>query len=94
MRKLKRRKVIKSFLEDRIAKNQRKIAKLAEINFELRKQLEYLNSLPVNKPLTKADLAERGKEETKPEATEAVLDSADQEIGMSAPAEENANAVS
>lgn len=90
MRKLKRRKVIKEFLEDSIAKNQRRIAALSATNFELRKKLEFLVALPVSKPLTKADLAERNKaSEVTPETTQPVMDSADQEIGMPLVEEKN-----
>jgi hypothetical protein len=101
MRKLKRRKVIKEFIEDRIAKNQRRIARLAEENFNYRKQLEVLNALPVQKPLTKADRetlekenAETGENPVDLATAEAMKDSADQEIGMSAPGEEQTSAIS
>ena len=84
MQKLKRPKIIKSFLEGQIAKNQRRIEKLSEHNFELRKQLAYLESMTPQTPLTKADLEARDKAtEPSVEDIEPVLDSADQEIGQS-----------
>lgn len=84
MRKLKRRKVIKEFIEEQIAKNQRRIQKISETNFKLRRELEALVALPVQKPLTKADLKARDKatEEAEQAAAEPVMDHADQEIGV------------
>lgn len=84
MRKLKRPKVIKSWLEDQIAKNQERIQKLSEQNFRFRKELEAWNKLQPQKPLTKADLEARDKaaEEAEKAASEPVLDNADQEIGV------------
>lgn len=83
MRKLKRRKVIKEYLEEQIARNQRRIQKLSEENFKLRTELEAWNVMPVQKPLTKADLEARDKaaEEAAKVAAEPVMDNADQEIG-------------
>lgn len=83
MRKLKRRKIIKEYLEEEIAKNQRRIQNFADRNFKLRLQLELLNSQLVQKPLTKADIAARDKavEEAVKAAAEPVMDNADQEIG-------------
>lgn len=83
MKKLKRRKIIKEYLEEEIAKNQRRIQNFADRNFKLRLQLELLNSQLVQKPLTKADIAARDKavEEAVKAAAEPVMDNADQEIG-------------
>jgi hypothetical protein len=61
MRKLKRKKVILAVLESRIEKNQRRIAKLAEQNFEYRKQITAIAAIPKQTPLTKADLEARDK---------------------------------
>lgn len=96
MRKLKRRKIIKEFLEERIAKNHRRIQKIGDETYKLRMQLEALNAIPVQKPLTKGDreAAAKAAEEAAKVATEAVMDSADQEIGGNAPVEEKTDAVS
>lgn len=84
MRKLKRPKVIKSWLEDQIAANQRRIQHFSEENFKFRKELEAWNKLEPQKPLTKTDLEARDKatEEAEKAAAEPVLDNADQEIGI------------
>jgi hypothetical protein len=80
MRKLKRRKIVKEYLEAQIERNQRRIQKLSETNYELRIQLEAVTNAPVQKPLTKADLEARAKAQNEG-AAEPVLNSADQEIG-------------
>lgn len=84
MRILKRRTIIKEFLEGRIEKNQRRIQKISEETYKLRLQLEALNAKAVNKPLTKEERETQAKaaEEAAKVAAEPVLDNADQEIGV------------
>jgi hypothetical protein len=110
MKKLTRTKVLIDKIESEIERNQRRIATISAHNFELRKTLEALKAVPTDKPLTKAELDARDKQnragkhydaayheeqreakrladeaakKAAEEAAEPVMDSADQEIGMS-----------
>lgn len=87
MRKLKRKKVIREFLEDKLEKYQRRIMAISENAYKLRQQIAALDALAPQKPLTKADREAREKAEREAEIAhnqaqeEAIIDSADQEIG-------------
>lgn len=53
MRKLKRRKIIREFLEEKLKKNERRMQRISEESYKIRLSLEQLDAQPTQVPYVK-----------------------------------------